>query len=132
MSISASSLCCGTAADNLIQQPRNLGKRNPALCEYDFRDFAFPIAGNGLERILRAQAMFEDQPRIQSPACVCAWLCGFPGHQDSTCDMIECARHLPCAGFKRRLGGDALGEDKRPVEHMPQPIAESLRNGRGL
>ena len=50
--------------DGLTQKRGDLGDRNLPLREHEFFGVAFPFAIARLERILRGQAMFEDEPRI--------------------------------------------------------------------
>src|SRR6266581_2780411 len=47
-----------------LEQFDDLGDRNLPLREHEFFGFALPFAMARLKRILRGQAMFEDEPRI--------------------------------------------------------------------
>jgi hypothetical protein len=47
-----------------LEQPNDLGKQNLPLRKHKFRGFVFPFAIARRKRVLRAQAMFEDEPRI--------------------------------------------------------------------
>jgi len=55
-----------------LEQPGDVGYQNLPIQKQNFRRLAFPIAGVGLKRILRAQAMFERKSRMQRPARISA------------------------------------------------------------
>jgi hypothetical protein len=65
-----------------IEQPGDLVDRNLVLRKYDFPGLALPIPGARLKRILRAEAMFEHEPRIQGPARIQPRPGRFGCHQD--------------------------------------------------
>src|SRR5207247_419480 len=97
-----------------------------------FCGFALPFAVTGLKRILRGQAVFEDEPRVQGPAGIRPRLGCFPCHQNRACDVIKAARRPSCVFFESGLGGDPLREHERPLKRKAQTIPKSRRNQRGF
>ena len=50
--------------DGLSKQPGDLGDRNLPLREHEFFGLALPFAIAGRKRVLRGEAVIEDEPRI--------------------------------------------------------------------
>ena len=47
-----------------LEQPGDLGRQNLPLREHEFFGFALPFAIAGRKRVLRGEAVIEDEPRI--------------------------------------------------------------------
>ncbi len=76
--------------------------------------------------------MLENKSRVQGPPRIGPRLGCLPNHQDRARDVIEAACHLPRARFEGGVGGDPLGERKRPVKRKAQAVPKCRRDQRGL